>query len=303
MESKKELVSVLYDRHTNEAISVPEGYEMRITMYWSGNLQLSDIGEWTTKTTEYANDNSSIKDRVSIRRKDGGDITTDELVDKISTTISDLKAFYKIDRALNDLKKELRKEIESVSDEVGSVRNDLESAPDKIVNMHVWEKFSSNLTPNLAAEKALGLGAWPAGVAGLKPDFTISYSDAIGKANGEVVLADPVKTYHVTTSSDYKNLNFLRGKYIKKTSGNDGVFKVATNATFNVVTEIKTIEMYVMKCYNAQHVDSAGYTASYGHVMSANRSAYPDSGLQNEYRYEYRGTIGQALTKVSTISN
>lgn len=96
---------MLYDRHTNEAISVPEGYEMRITMYWSGNLQLSDIGEWTTKTTEYANDNSSIKDRVSIRRKDGGDITTDELVDKISTTISDLKAFYKIDRALNDLKK------------------------------------------------------------------------------------------------------------------------------------------------------------------------------------------------------
>lgn len=303
MESKKELVSVLYDRHTNEAISVPEGYEMRITMYWSGNLQLSDIGEWTTKTTEYANDNSSIKDRVSIRRKDGGDITTDELVDKISTTISDLKAFYKIDRALNDLKKELRKEIESVSDEVGSVRNDLESAPDKIVNMHVWEKFSSNLTPNLAAEKALGLGAWPAGVAGLKPDFTISYSDAIGKANGEVVLADPVRTCRVTNSSDYKNLNFLRGKYIKKTSGNDGVFKVATNATFNVVVEGKPIEMYVMKCYNAQHVDSAGYTASYGHVMSANRSAYPDSGLQNEYRYEYRGTIGQALTKVSTISN
>lgn len=108
-----------------------------------------------------------------------------------------------------------------------------------------------------------------------------------------------MKTYRVTASSDYKNLNFLRGKYIKKTSGNDGVFKVATNATFNVVTEIKTIEMYVMKCYNAQHVDSAGYTASYGHVMSANRSAYPDSGLQNEYRYEYRGTIGQALTKVS----
>lgn len=82
--------------------------------------------------------------------------------------------------------------------------------------MHVWEKFSSNLTPNLAAEKALSLGTWPTGVAGLKPDFTISYSDAIGKANGEVVLADPVKTYHVRASSDYKNLNFLRGNTLKK---------------------------------------------------------------------------------------
>lgn len=302
-ESKKELVSVLYDRHTNEAISVPEGYEMRITVYWSGNLQLSDIGEWTTQTTKYVNDNSSIKDRVSIRRKDGGDITTDELVDKVSTTISDLKAFYKIDRALSDLKKELRKEIESVSDEVGSVKNDLELEPDKIVNMYVWEKFSSELTPNLAAEKALNLGTWPTGIAGLKPDFTISYSNAIGKANGEVVLADPVKTYHVTATSDYKNLNFLRGKYIKKASGNEGVFKVATNATFNVVTERETIEVYAMKCYNAQHVDSAGYTASYGHVTSADQNAYPNTGLQDGFRYEYKGTIGQTVSKSGVMED
>jgi hypothetical protein len=186
---------------------------------------------------------------------------------------------------------ELRKEIE----------NDLELERDKIVNVHVWEKISSKLIPNLAAEKALILGNWPAGVVGVKPNFTISYSDAISEENGEVILADPVKTYHVTATSDCQKLNFLRGKYVKKESGNDGVFKVATNATFDVVTEKNGIEVYVMKCYNAQHVDSAGYTSEY--VTSANRSAYPDSGLQNEYRYEYRGTIGQALTKVSTISN
>lgn len=172
---------------------------------------------------------------------------------------------------------------------------------DKIVNAHVWEKISSKLIPNLAVEKALILGSWPASVVGMKPDFTISYSDAISEENGEVVLADPVKTYHVTASSDYQKLNFLRGKYVKQESGNNGVFKVATNATFGVVTEKNTIEMNVMKCYNAQHVDSVRYASEY--VTSANRSAYPDSGLQNEYRYEYRGTIGQALTKISTISN
>lgn len=88
---------------------------------------------------------------------------------------------------------------------------------------------------------------------------------------------------------------------MKKASAKDGIFKVATNASFSVVKEKNSIEMYVMKCSSAQHVDSAGYTSEY--VTSANRSAYPDSGLQNEYRYEYRGTIGQALTKVSTISN
>ena len=153
----------------------------------------------------------------------------------------------------------------------------------------------------MAAEKALDLGTWPAGVAGMKPDFTISYSDGIGKTEGEIVLADPIKSCRVTNSSDYEKLDFLRGKYVKKASAKDGIFKVATNASFSVVKEKNSIEMYVMKCSSAQHVDSAGYTSEY--VTSANRSAYPDSGLQNEYRYEYRGTIGQALTKVSTISN
>lgn len=291
-ESKKELVSVLYDCHANEEISVPEGYEMRITTYITFDEQQSiDIGKWITDTTKYSQDSDSHKDRVSFRRKDGGDITRDELVDKIYTTITDLKALYNIDRALSDLKKELTKEIE----------NDLELERNKIVNVHVWEKISSKLIPNLTAEKALILGNWPKGVAGMKPNFTISYSDAISQENGEVVLADPVKTYHVTASSDYQKLNFLRGKYVKQESGNNGVFKVTTDATFDVVTEKNGVEVYVMKCYNAQHVDSAGYSSEY--VTSVSRSAYPDSGLQNEYRYEYRGTIGQALTKVNKISD
>lgn len=303
--SSKVLRSVEFHWNKNGKITAPEGYEIAIANY---AMQPEESGQMTKVYMSFENysdsqtsskaDGDAESRRLLIKRSDGANINAEDLKGKIATNVPELRPMDVIE----SLKKELKKEIKSVSDDVSAVKNDFELEPDKIVNMHVWEKFSSNLTPNLAAEKALGLGAWPAGVAGMKPDFTISYSDAIGKANGEVVLADPVKTYHVTASSDYKNLNFLRGKYIKKTSGNDGVFKVATNATFNVVTETKTIEMYVMKCYNAQHVDSAGYTA-YGHVTSENRSAYPDSGLQNEYRYEYRGTIGQALTKVSTISN
>ena len=123
-ESNKELVSVLYDRHAKEEISVPDGYEMRITVYRTSDNQLADIGEWTTQDTNYAQDNDAYKDRVSFRRKDGGDITRNELVDKIYTTITDLKAFYKIDRALSDLKKELRKEIESVSGGAGTGSNE-----------------------------------------------------------------------------------------------------------------------------------------------------------------------------------
>ena len=303
VDSQKEIVSVLYDRHKNESITPPDGYEIRITTYNANSGSLNSLGSWTSNTTRYSADNDSLKDRVSIRRKDGGDISLTDLEDAVYTSIADLKIFYNITVALDSLKKELEAKITSVSNKVAAVQSDLDAAPNDIVNLHVWEKFSSNLTPNLAVEKALGLGTWPAGIAGMKPDFIISYSDEIGKAGGEIVLADPVSSFHVTNSSDYKKLNFLRGKYVKKASASDGIFKVATNATFTVTTEKNIIEMYVMNCSSAQHVDSVGYTASYGHVTSADRNEYPSVGLQDGFRYEYKGTIGQALSKIETIGS
>lgn len=303
VDSQKEIVSVLYDRHKNESITPPDGYEIRITTYNANSGSLDSLGSWTSNTTRYGADNDSLKDRVSIRRKDGGDISLTDLEDAVYTSIADLKIFYNITVALDSLKKELEAKITSVSNKVAAVQSDLDAAPNDIVNLHVWEKFSSNLTPNLAAEKALGLGTWPAGIAGMKPDFTISYSDEIGKAGGEIVLADPVRSFHVTNSGDYKKLNFLRGKYVKKASAADVIFKVAANASFSVVTEKNTIEMYVMKCSSAQHVDSVGYTKSYGHVTSADRNEYPSVGLQDGFRYEYKGTIGQALSKIETIGS
>ena len=305
VDSQKEIVSVLYDRHKNESITPPDGYEIRITTYNANSGSLNSLGSWTSNTTQYGADNDSLKDRVSIRRKDGGDISLTDLEDAVYTSIADLKIFYNITVALDSLKKELEAKITSVSNKVAAVQSDLDAAPNDIINLYVWEKFSSSLVATLADAKAWGLGSWMTGVPGLKPDFVINYSDEIGKAGGEIVLADPVRSFHVTDSSDYKKLNFLRGKYVKKASvsASDGIFRVATNATFTVTTEKNTIEMYVMKCSSAQHVDSVGYTASYGHVTSADRNEYPSVGLQDGFRYEYKGTIGQALSKIETISS
>lgn len=303
VDSQKEIVSVLYDRHKNESITPPDGYEIRITTYNANSGSLNSLGSWTSNTTRYSADNDSLKDRVSIRRKDGGDISLTDLEDAVYTSIADLKIFYNITVALDSLKKELEAKITSASNKVAAVQSDLDAAPNNIVNLHVWEKFSSNLTPNLAAEKALSLGSWMAGIPGMKPDFVINYSDGIGKTEGEIVLADPVRSFHVTNSSDYEKLNSLRGKYVKKASGEDGIFKVATNASFSVVTEKKSIEMYVMKCSSAQHVDSVGYTKSYGHVTSADQNAYPNTGLQDGFRYEYKGTIGQTVSKSGVMED
>lgn len=303
VDSQKEIVSVLYDRHKNESIIPPDGYEIRITTYNANSGSLNSLGSWTSNTTRYSADNDSLKDRVSIRRKDGGDISLTDLEDAVYTSIADLKIFYNITVALDSLKKELEAKIKSASNKVAAVQSDLDAAPNNIVNLHVWEKFSSNLTPNLAAEKALSLGSWMAGIPGMKPDFVINYSDGIGKTEGEIVLADPVRSFHVTNSSDYEKLNSLRGKYVKKASAEDGIFKVATNASFSVVTEKKSIEMYVMKCSSAQHVDSVGYTKSYGHVTSADQNAYPNTGLQDGFRYEYKGTIGQTVSKSGVMED
>ena len=237
-----------------------------------------------------------------IQAVDGASFLAVEMDTEDDNNYGVFEAVNELEKVKNSqLKLDANLEEEGKAADAKAVGEAVGQLKDKIVNAHVWEKISSKLIPNLAAEKALVLGTWPEGVAGMKPDFTISYSDGIGKTEGEIVLADPIKSCRVTNSSDYEKLDFLRGKYVKKASAKDGIFKVATNASFSVVKEKNSIEMYVMKCSSAQHVDSAGYTSEY--VTSANRSAYPDSGLQNEYRYEYRGTIGQALTKVSTISN
>lgn len=240
------------------------------------------------KTDGFVSDKEFLSMRTVINEMDQAAqaATTNANIAKQAATNADNAALEAKKQA-----EELRKEIE----------NDLELERDKIVNVHVWEKISSKLIPNLAAEKALDLGTWPAGVAGMKPDFTISYSDGIGKTEGEIVLADPIKSCRVTNSSDYEKLDFLRGKYVKKASAEDGIFKVATNASFSVVKEKNSIEMYVMKCSSAQHVDSAGYTSEY--VTSADQNAYPNTGLQDGFRYEYKGTIGQTVSKSGVMED
>ena len=303
VDSQKEIVSVLYNRHKNESITPPDGYEIRISTYLAHDLELQRLGDWTSNTTRYSADNDSLKDRVSIRRKDGENISLTDLEDAVYTSIADLKIFYNIAAALDSLKKELETKIASVSNKVAAVESDLDAAPDDIINLHVWEKFSSSLKATLGATQEYKFGSWPSGIPGLGPDFTINYSAEIGKLGNEIVLADPVSSFHVTNYSDYKKLDFLRGKYVKKaaSTAKDDCFKVAANATFTVTAEKDTIEYYVMKCSSAQHVDSVGYTGSYGHITSANRNAYPDVGVKDDFYYEYRGTIGQALTKISSI--
>ena len=303
VDSQKEIVSVFYGRRKDTGITPPDGYEMRISTYRAHDLKLQRLDEWASSGATYGADNDSLKDRVSFRRKDGGNISLTDLEGAIYTTIPELKIFYNIAAALDSLKKELETKIASVSNKVAAVESDLDAAPDDIINLHVWEKFSSSLKATLGATQEYKFGSWPSGIPGLDPDFTINYSAGIGKLGNEIILADPVSSFHVTKYSDYKKLDFLRGKYVKKadSTAKDGCFKVAANATFTVTAEKNTIEYYVMKCSSAQHVDSVGYTESYGHIASADRNAYPDVGVKDDFYYEYRGTIGQALTKISSI--
>ena len=220
VDSQKEIVSVFYDRRKDTRIIPPDGYEMRISTYRAHDLKLQRLDEWASSGIAYGADNDSLKDRVSFRRKDGGNISLTDLEGAIYTTIPELKIFYNIADALDSLKKEMKAEIASVSNKVDAVESNLDAAPDDIINLHVWEKFSSSLKATLGATQEYKFGSWPSGILGSGPDFTINYSAEIGKLGNEIVLADPVSSFHVTNSSDYKKLDFLRGKYVKKSCFN-----------------------------------------------------------------------------------
>ncbi len=300
--SKKELVSVLYDRQAGEWITAPSGYEIRISVFYTSNGNLWRLGDWSQGSSQYAAANSSIKDRVSIRRTDGGDIDPAELEGIFSTSISALRAFYNLRKEFESQEKYIDSKVDNVKEDIKTLRADMNSMPNDLLNAYVWEKKSESENAVLGDAKALSLGSWMKGVAGLKPDFTINYSDGVTKIGSKITLADPVKSYSVTDSQAYKKLTFLRGKFVEKPSGSDGCFLVSTDATFSNVVEKNTVEFYVMKCSSAQHVDDMK-RESFGHVAGASRSAYPSPGVMSGYWYEYKGTIGEALTKLADMSN
>lgn len=189
----------------------------------------------------------------------------------------------------------------AVREQIKKITDDIASTPDNIMNVHVWEKFSPNMTVDLAESDILEVTSWLA-MPGISGSVTIKYGSSVGMSNGSVTVAEPYSTVKYNSRNDVTTkLDVINGEYAVI---GDSCYKIGADASFSIVTEkVGTFDHYKLKCSNAQKVESIKYSASYGHVTSSNKSTYPTIGLSGDYRYEYKGTIGQALSKIEAISN
>lgn len=189
---------------------------------------------------------------------------------------------------------------QAVREQFEKVTDDISAMPDNIINIHVWEKFSPNMTINLAESDILVVTSWISGISGASGNVTIKYGDSVGMSNGGVTVAEPYSTVSYNSKTDaISKLDVIKGKYAVI---GDSCYKIGADASFSLVKETSNyLEVYKLKCSDAQKVESIEYSASYGHVTSSNKSTYPTVGLSGDYRYEYKGTLGQAISKIEAM--
>ena len=185
---------------------------------------------------------------------------------------------------------------ERLNTESSELKSDIESMPDDVVNIHIWEKFRTELKIELSEKAEKSLYAWPSGM-GATYNTNIDYSQSIGRSDGNIVLEEPVMTINYKTNESVESLYILRGKYIMS----NGVYWIPEDATFSVKDDTGGLSLRKVVCNGAQAVNDVSYDKSLGFVTSKSRNTYPDVGQSGENRYEYRGTIGQAISKIVTL--
>lgn len=186
----------------------------------------------------------------------------------------------------------------AVREQIGKITDELASMPDDILNVHVWEKFSSSKVTGYEQSSEL-IVFKVISVQGSVAETTIEYSDSVGNLNGSVTVAEPLSTITFNSKNNTpSDLNIISGKFAMV----DGVcYKIRDNTEFAYTTmKIDGHDYNVLKC-SAEKVKCVEYSESYGYISSSKKDAYPTVGYSNGYNYEYKGTLGQSISKIEAM--
>lgn len=127
--------------------------------------------------------------------------------------------------------------------------------------------------------------------------LSVQYSDGVELSGNKVVLKQPISTKKVSINNIETSAAFLRGKYFKPAAYEgysdypyeDRVTYVMPDASFSS-TQGSGGGAYYIFASNVKEVSSELVeSGAIDYVQSNDRSAYPDSGEQDGYEYEYLG--------------
>ena len=118
----------------------------------------------------------------------------------------------------------------------------------------------------------------------------IQYSDSISLSNdGTISLVEPQQRSFSRGSPD---LSILRGKYFKGVQytqiGNTNIYYAANNAQTSNYRDSVDYYHYQIECalITSIYVEGIG---DWEYIQSSDRNAYPDSGTQDGYEYQFLG--------------
>ena len=145
---------------------------------------------------------------------------------------------------------------------------------------HWWRRREYKPTEILFGEAENITVSWRSSSSGV---WSVSYSEDITILGSSVLLKDP-KTLNVSYKT-YTEANKLKGKYFLEY---DSTTVCYVEPTASDATRRGSYYVYI-NGKKIQSVSPGHPTGEWEYVKSSSRSAYPDSGEQDGYEYEYLG--------------
>lgn len=177
------------------------------------------------------------------------------------------------------------------------------------LNAYVWKQKKKYINEVLGEQQgSTTLGDYYYWV-GVGHNLVITYANYLVIKNDKIAMPDsPNSTkFSFGNSSSLSDADVLKGKYVcvgEKEAGSDckRFYKIDKNATFT--TSSGFLGTFYFRCNNAREVLGIPSSIEESYLALKNKQTSPtepDKSDDYSYTYEYVGTIGQALSKISTL--
>lgn len=156
---------------------------------------------------------------------------------------------------------------------------------DDLVDIHAWKKYKPVSIEQTEYSQVTISYKNPGGSEYKHLNWsTVKYADSIQIVGGAIYLVNPT-SFTMTDTSDN---DVVLGKYIQ-TSYNDSFYYIPEDTTIAHSKSVYGSGQYI-KAYTAFAL-SVSPEAFLGYVVEDAETAYPESGEQDGYRYEYQGIV------------
>lgn len=169
-------------------------------------------------------------------------------------------------------------------------------------NLYWWRRRINTAQSGWFEKRVLGTESYVINSASTGSNSNaVQYSKSISiDSSGEVSLVSPKSVSVSWRNAASMNNSYFKGSYIKGTSPYDTT--IIYIPSYSSISAVISGDEYIVRYdsgayYNVSaEYKTSGTIGEWEYIYSADRSAYPDSGITNNYEYEYIGVPYENFT-------